>query len=380
MTADTAGGTTEALRSLRREVRELIDAWRADGLFVPRCDNWLRGSDREFTAALAERGWIGMTWPKDLGGGDRSNTARLVVTEELLVAGAPVAAHWIADRQIGPAILRYGTRQLQEEFLPSIAAGRATFCLGMSETEAGSDLAAVRTNARRDDGGWRITGRKIWTSHAHGAEYAYVLARTDRTEQKHEGLTEFIVELAAPGVEISPILDLQGEHHFNEVVLDDVPVPDRWVIGEVGNGWNQVTEQLAFERGGPERMLSTYPLLAAAIDRTGNAAVDRFVRILLGELVARLHALRRLAYEVARTMDRGEAPVQMAALLKDQGTAFEQDVVEVARRVLDGEADPGGETVTGLLAGGVLAAPGVTIRGGTTEILRTIVARSVTTT
>jgi acyl-CoA dehydrogenase len=375
-------GTTardRELADLRDAVRALAAEWRAAGRYEPRCDAWLRSYDRDFTRELAARGWIGMTWPTDLGGGGHSNVKRLVVTEELLRAGAPVAAHWIADRQIGPAILRYGARELQEEFLPRIASGEITFCLCMSETEAGSDLAAVRTKARRDGEGWRLTGAKIWTSHAHESEYAYVLARTDDSGPKHAGLTELIVDMGSDGIEVRPILDLEGEHHFNEVFFDDVAVPGRWTLGEVDGAWTQATEQLAFERGGPERLLSTYPLLVALVEWSSEHE-DPAAVTAIGQLVARLKALRRLAFEVAMAMDAGEAPVTRAAMLKHAGTAFEQSVAEVARRLTGIEPDPTGDGLARLLAQALLAGPGFTIRGGSSDVLLGIIARAEATT
>jgi acyl-CoA dehydrogenase len=363
----------EDLAELRAQVQALAGQWRDAGRFQPMCDAWLRGYDIEFSRELARRGWIGLTWPREYGG-DRSNLARLVVTEELLRVGAPVAAHWIADRQIGPAILRHGTPRLCREFLPRIAAADVTFCLGMSETDAGSDLAAVRTAATRDGDDWRITGAKVWTSNAHRSSHAYVLARTGGGQRRHEGLTEFVVDLAAPGVTVRPIIDLQGEHHFNEMIFDGVRVPDRWVIGQVGHGWRQVTEQLSFERGGPERVLSTYPLLDVLARSVGADAEPAAVAA-VGELAARLAALRRIAWEIAADLDRGAAPVGRAALLKHLGTTFERDVTEIARQLSGVRPDPTADGLAGLLAQGIRAAPGLTIRGGTTEVLLTLIAR-----
>jgi alkylation response protein AidB-like acyl-CoA dehydrogenase len=374
--ARTQATTRErTVAELRGAVRALTDEWRAAGRYEPRCDAWMRSYDRAFTRELAARGWIGITWPVELGGGGRSAVERLVVTEELLRAGAPVAAHWIADRQIGPSILRYGSRALQEEFLPRIAAGEITFCLCMSETEAGSDLAAVRTRARRADGGWRVTGAKIWTSHAHESEYGYVLVRSDPDAPKHAGLTELIVDMSSEGIEVRPILDLEGEHHFNEVFFDDVFVPERWTLGDAGRGWEQATAQLAFERGGPERLLSTYPLLVALVEWASERRDPDAARA-VGELVARLRALRRLAYEVAVAMDAGEAPAARAAMLKHAGTAFEQQVAECARRLTGIEPEPGTAGLPGLLAQATLAGPGFTIRGGSSDVLLGIIARA----
>jgi len=379
VTATTTDGAPEDLRTLRAEVRALVDRWEGEGRFTPGCDAWLRSYDLDFSRELGAHGWIGITWPTEFGGGGRSNRARLVVTEELLRAGAPVAAHWIADRQIGPAILRYGSPELQRTYLPRIASGEATFCLGMSETESGSDLASVRTTATPVEGGWRVRGRKIWTSQAHRSTHAYLLARTSPGGSKHEGLTELLVDMSAEGVEVRPIYDLRGEHHFNEVTFDDVLVPSDHLLGEVGGGWGQVTEQLAFERGGMERVLSTYPLLAAVMDELAEtadgAALPAGSAAAAGTALARLHTLRQMAWRIAAAVDAGEAPVLQAAMLKDLGTTFEREVDELARAVVDVEADPAAGGVAGLLAQGVLAAPGFSIRGGTTEVLRTIIAR-----
>ncbi|MDA3645384.1 acyl-CoA dehydrogenase family protein [Saccharopolyspora indica] len=355
-----------SLGELRREVRELCREWREAGRYRPRPDAWLRSFDLAFSRELAGRGWLGMTWPKAVGGGERSNRARLVLTEELLRAGAPVAAHWIGDRQIGPSILRHGTERLQREILPGIAAGEFVFCLGMSEPDAGSDLAAVRTAATRVPGGWRIDGRKIWTSHAHRATHAYLLARSEKSEVKHAGLTEFVLDMTASGVSVSPIVDMAGSHHFNEVVFEGVFVPEHRVIGAVGNGWQQVTEQLSYERGGPERVLSTYPVLAELL-----AVADDGLAAEVGELVARLATLRALCVQVAEALDAGEAPVRAAAALKYLGTAFERDVLECARRA----SGSGVIAPESTLGEAILAAPGFSIRGGSSEVLLSILAK-----
>lgn len=365
--------TIDDTQDLRSSVRDLIAGWN----FTPACDSWLRSYDPEFSREMGRRGLLGITWPKEVGGGGRPGVARLVVTEEILRTGAPVAGHWIAERQIGPSILRHGSELAKKEYVPGIASGELVFCLGMSETEAGSDLASVRTTATRADGGWRITGRKIWTSQAHHATHAYVLARTEKTEKKHEGLSEFIVDMRAPGVEVRPIHDLAGEHHFNEVTFDDVFVDDDHVLGEIGNGWAQVTSQLALERGGIERVMSTYPLLAAAREAAAVAAVDDGTTVEVGRVYARLAALRAMAVRVALDIDAGGSPVTDAAVQKDLGTAFEKDVIEFARRVTPIEPDPDADGLAGLLANGILASPGFTIRGGTSEVLKTLVARGV---
>jgi alkylation response protein AidB-like acyl-CoA dehydrogenase len=351
---------------LREEVREFLAGQR----FEPRCDAWLGGFDPEFSRRLADRGWVGMTWPRRYGGRERSPLERYVVVEELLAAGAPVAAHWVSDRQTGPMLLRYGTERQREELLPRMARGECWFAIGMSEPDAGSDLAAIRASARRTDGGWLVSGTKVWTSHAHRAHYMLSLVRTSRGERKHDGLSQVIVDLHAEGVEVRPIRLLTGEHHFNEVVLRDAFVPDHLLVGEEGAGWRQVVSELAFERSGPERLLSTYPLLAELLRELPEPDDREAER--LGRLVAHLLPLRRLSLGVAVAIEAGDAPATEAALVKDAGTRFEREVIDAAR-----DAGRGSDGLRRLLREAVLSAPGFTLRGGTSEILRGIVARGL---
>jgi alkylation response protein AidB-like acyl-CoA dehydrogenase len=356
---------------LRGQVRQLTAQWRESGRYIPRSDAWLRSFDADFSKELAARGLVAMTLPREFGGGGRSNVERLAVTEELLRAAAPVAAHWVGDRQIGPAVLRHGSRTLQEEILPLIASAEAVFCLGMSEPEAGSDLAAVRTAATAVEDGWLLSGHKIWTTHAHRATHAYVLARTSRTGRKHEGLTEFLVDMGADGVTVTPIVDLAGEHHFNEVRFESVFIPAHRVIGQVGQGWSQVVEQLSFERGGAERVLSSYPALVELLAMTAARQGDGRLQELAGALVARLAVLRRLCFEVASAMDGGHAPVQQAAALKYLGNAFERDVIEALRHT-GRYPDPRPDDVLGQA---LLASPVFGLRGGSAEVLLSLIAR-----
>lgn len=360
--------TPQSPDSLRRVVRELVAEWR-DAAPFGECDSWLRSPDIGFSKALASAGLIGMTWPAPYGSG-MSNLARLAVTEELLRVGAPVAAHWIGDRQIGPAILRHGSEELKREILPGIAAAESFFCLGMSEPQAGSDLAAVRTSAVECPNGYRIRGRKMWTSGAHRATHAYVLARTtpiDEVERRHQGLSEFIVDMDSPGISISPIVDLAGEHHFNEVVFDDVFVPAHRVLGTVGSGWRQVMEQLSFERGGPERVLSTYPLLATLMADEGQGCEP----VARGKLLARLAVLRDLCRRIAIELDAGRVPTQEAVTCKYLGNAFESDVIEHAREVI-GSGTP---ELRARYTQALLASPAFSIRGGSAEVLLSIIAK-----
>jgi alkylation response protein AidB-like acyl-CoA dehydrogenase len=371
---------SEAAEEVRAQVRDFLAAERDAGTFTTHVDTWLSGVDPAFSRKLGERGWLGMTWPKRYGGHERSAMERYAVTEELLAAGAPVAAHWIADRQSGPNLLRYGTEAQRQEILPRIAAGECYFVIGMSEPDSGSDLASIRTRASRDaDGDWVVNGAKVWTSNAHFSHYGIVLVRTSPADpaNRHAGLSQLLVDLSLPGITINPIRILDGGHHFNEVVFQDVVVPGDMLLGEEGAGWHQVTAELAFERSGPERFLSTYPLIAEFARRardTGDAAQ----LATLGRLAARLLALRQLSLRIAAALDRGELPDIPAALVKDVGTTFEADVADEIRRVVEvtvslESPDPLGRA----LAEAQLHAPGYTLRGGTNEILRGIVARGL---
>ncbi|MGJ6968522.1 acyl-CoA dehydrogenase family protein [Streptosporangium sp. G11] len=374
-TLDHPSPSKEAGESqLRADVRAFLAHRRDHHGLRPHCDSWMTSPSPEFSQALAEQGWIGMTWPEEYGGRGRPERERLVVVEELLAAGAPVAAHWFADRQVGPALLKLGTPAQRRLHLPAIARGERFFAIGMSEPDTGSDLASIRTRAGRATGGWTLRGTKIWTSHAHLAHYMIALVRTSPPDpgRRHEGMSQFIVDLSAPGVTVHPIVTLDGGHHFNEVVLDDVAVPDDGLLGREGEGWAQVMAELAYERSGPERFMSTAPLLFALARRIGVPHPA------LGELLAELRTLRRLSREVADALERGEAPSVRAALVKDLGSRFEGRVVSTARALAPVEPDAdSGDDYTRLLAEAVLHAPDATLRGGTNEILRGIVGREL---
>ena len=358
---------------LRREAAEFLEAEVAAGSFEPRCDAWITGFDRGFTKKLAARGWIGLTWPVRYGGGGRSYVDRLALTELFLAAGAPLAAHWFADRQMGPSILAHGTEEQKARYLPEILAGDATYCIGMSEPQAGSDLAGVRTRAVRSEAGWILTGHKVWTSLAHHSDYIYLLARTDPSSTRHDGLSEFIVPLRSEGVTITPVHDMSGAHHFNEVFLDEVAVPAEALIGMEGAGWRQITGQLGYERAGLERAMSVWPLLRAMRAEAAAGGDERRLEE-LGELEAAALVARALVYRAAAVADAGRAPDHEAAMAKVFATDVEQRMVEVASRWA-GRAARTAEAFGGHLFDAWLIAPSFSIRGGTNEVLRGIIAR-----
>lgn len=362
--------------ALRTEVRAFLARELADFPAAKRAESWV-GADEAFSRKLGQRGWIGMTWPQRFGGSERSPLERYVVLEELLAAGAPVGAHWIADRQSGPLLMRYAPHTLAPRILPGIARGETYFCIGMSEPGAGSDLAAIRTRARRVEGGWAIDGSKVWTTGAHRSHYMIALVRTGPAAAgagRHAGFSQFLIDMRLPGVTVRPIVNLLGEREFNEVFLEDVRVPDDCLIGAEGEGWRQVTAELALERSGPERYLSSTRLLVEMLGEA-DASNDHHA-VALGRLVVDHACLRQMSLGVAGMLARGESPDVAAAVVKEQGAALEQALPETAHELFGGQAAPDG-ALAGVMAYVTQSAPSFSLRGGTREILRGIIARGM---
>lgn len=364
---------------LRAQVRAFVAEERAAGHLPPPTRIGL-GFSAETTLRIARRGWIGLTWPKQYGGQERSAIDRYVVTEELLAAALPVGAHWVADRQSGPVLLKFGSEAQRIKFLPSIIAGTCFFCIGMSEPGSGSDLASLKSRGEKVDGGWKLNGRKIWTTNAHRAHYMIALMRTSPGEgSRHAGFSQFIVDMKSPGLSVSPIISMAGEHDFNEVTFDDVFVPDDALIGIEGNGWNQVSAELAYERSGPERWLSSFRLIAELVDVLGTDARASSIEE-LGRLLSHLLALRQLSLSVASMIQDGKSPNLEAAIVKDLGTKFEQESVRVVRDIVAAEdliSNGRADRLRALLVHAQQFAPAFTVRGGTNEVLRGIIAKGI---
>ena len=290
--------------------------------------------DQEFSRALGAAGYIGMTWPKRYGGHERHPLERYTVLEELLAAGAPVGLHWIADRQSGALLLRYGTEEQRQAFLPRIASGELYFCIGMSEPGTGSDLASIRTRAVRTDEGWRINGQKIWTTFAHCSQMMIALVRTEAGSERQNGLTQLLIDLSTPGITVRPIVDLTGGHDFNEVFFDDVLVPDTMRVGDEGNGWKQVT--------------------------------------------AELWTLRQMSRSTAAKLASGQDPMLEAAIVKDLGNLYEQTLPRAVQAAMEGTDDLSADgDFMRMIASLLQISPSFSLRGGTREILRGIIARGL---
>ena len=369
----------DTLEPLRREVRDFLATEMAACNAVTRSNSW-DGIDPEFSRKLGARGWLGMTLPKAYGGHERSALERYVVVEETLAAGAPVGYHWVADRQSGPMVVRLGTEAQKQKIIPAITRGEACFAIGMSEPNAGSDLASVKSRAEKVADGWLLNGTKIWTTNAHRANYMIALFRTDSsTDSKHGGLSQFLIDMReAKGITPRPIRDLTGRRHFNEVSFINVLLPAEALLGQEGGGWKQVTAELAFERSGPERYLSCFVLLVELV-KILKGQTSAATRAKIGAEIAWAVTLRNMSLSVAGMLSEGLDPGLQASVVKDLGCHFEQRLPGLAQELVALEPTLAGSGVDyqQVLGNLMQLAPSFSLRGGTLEILRGIIARSL---
>jgi len=365
--------------ALRAPVRAFLRQSLADVPADVRARSWM-GFDAGFSRALAARGWVGITLPGHYGGAGLDAYARFVVAEELLAVGAPVSAHWIADRQSGPLILKYGTDAQREFYLPRICRAEAFFCIGMSEPNSGSDLASVASRAVRNERGWLLNGQKIWTTNAYRSHYMIALVRTSgESADRHRGLSQVIIDLSLPGITIRPIRDLTGDEHFCEVFFDNVQLADDALIGAEGGGWEQVTAELAFERSGPERVYSSLVLLDEWLAYLqSRTQTDGPGITLLGQLISQLCVLRAMTLSITQKLAEGGSPAVEAALVKDLGTSFEQQLPVLIADALAADGARGARAqLIKTLAYITQMSPSFSLRGGTREILRGMIARGL---
>ena len=362
---------------LRDKVRSFLDKEISNGTFQPHVGD---GFNTSFSRKVGEQGWIGMTWPKKYGGQEMSQFERYVVTEEMLLAGAPTWAHFTADRQSGPILLKYSSEELKRKILPEIVKGECTFAIGMSEPDSGSDLFAAKTRAEPHADGWLINGRKTWTSFAHRSQYMIGLFRTSKATEKNRrhGLTQFLVDMKTPGITVRPIRNSTGQHDFNDVIFEDVVVPANHVLGELDMAWKQATSELAFERSGPERFLQNIYILTELIRIVGKQP-DQHTAERIGRLIAQLQSLRQMSISVAGMLSKGDEPVLEASIVKDVGTNWEQELPNAARGIaaLLQHDDNNRSSFEELIQKSVIMSPKFTIQGGTREILRGVIARGL---
>ncbi|MDL4816443.1 acyl-CoA dehydrogenase family protein [Actinomadura opuntiae] len=330
----TMGETATALRGdLRRLVAEHVPP---DFLGAFTDDPSDLEAAQRFCRLLAGRGLLCLAWPEEYGGSGASVWEQTVVREEMWAHHEPRGAQYMGVNWVGPTIMRHGTAEQRRRHLPPIARGEVIWCQGFSEPDAGSDLAALRTAARRDGDGWRVSGQKIWTSYATMAQWCFLLARTSTGERRQDGLTIFLVPMDAPGVEVRPIPSMMGPHHLNEVFFSDLRVTAADVLGTVDRGWEVVQEVLSFERVGIARYARCERLLQAAPSVLGDRWDDlpdelrgRWARMLTHCRRARL-----LAYDVVAKQDRGTVRPADAAAYRIAVTRLDQDSAEVLMEIV----------------------------------------------
>jgi alkylation response protein AidB-like acyl-CoA dehydrogenase len=341
--------------------------------------------DPEFTKRVAAKKWIGITWPTEYGGQGRCFIDRLILTEEMLRYGAPAACHWFADRQIGNTVLKHGNEEQKKKYLPKIMNGEMYVGLGMSEPEAGCDLASVKTQAVKKGDHYIMNGQKTWTSGGKHMNYLYMLVRTNPDVAKHKGLSEFIIPKDLPGISTNPIIDITGSEAWNEVFFDNVPVPADCLIGEENSGWRQLMEQLAYERSGMERLMANYPVYQGIIQfvketkRDGKSlSQDPIIRQNLAQLKVEFNVGRLFMYRVALVMDESRSPEWEASMSKVYATAFEQRLARMALEILGpyGQLKPHSKwtKLNGMAYHSYLSSKGYSHQAGTSEVLKNILA------
>ncbi|HAP93069.1 MAG TPA: acyl-CoA dehydrogenase [Desulfotomaculum sp.] len=372
---------TKEQEQFRMEVRQFLEDEMRSGTFEKKSNYYLEKSSPEFSRKLAARGWLGMTWPKEYGGGNRSYMDRAIFMEEILNYQPPLMYHFFGERQIGPALIHYGSDEQKREFLTKIINAEISFCLGISEPGAGSDVAAISTVAKEEGDYFIINGQKIWTTNAHNADYIWLVVVTNPGGPKYRNMSEIIVDLKLPGITVRPLYNMIGVHCFNEVFFEDVKVHKKHLVGEKNKGFHQVLSQVDYERGGFERLMQNYPLYEGAKDiirKNVSLKSDPVVRDKMAALDIELELGRLLVYHVAWVTDQGRIPNREAAISKHFCTRFEQKLGDFVTELLGqfGQVMPGyPETpLNGDVADSYLWSPSYTIQGGTSEILKTVIA------
>ncbi|MBW2367769.1 MAG: acyl-CoA dehydrogenase family protein [Deltaproteobacteria bacterium] len=381
---------TEPQKQLQRQVREFVESELASGSFEVTSKSLVPDSSRSFSRKMAQRGWIGINWPKEYGGQGKGYVEKMLLLEELYKYHAPIGYHFMAERQIGPALMKFGTQWQRENFLPKIVKAEkgVLFCLLFSEPDAGSDLAAVSTSAKKDGDHYIINGQKVWTSEGHLADYGWLLAKTnlDKSVPKHIACSEFILDMKAPGVTIQPLVNIAGEHSFNEVFFDNVRVHEKLLVGKENAGFKQIMTQVDYERSGIERLMQNYPVYSALKkyidemspgDKTGEYYA--WVMDCMAQLEIEFNLGRLMCYNIAWIIDQGEIPTSRAAISKAFCTQYAQRLNDMATKII-GPASTiraGSESIPTEIdiAASYLWGPSYTLQGGALEILKNIIAQ-----
>lgn len=373
----------EEVAALRAQLKELVAEHIPDGFLGAFTDD---PADLEvteqFSRELGARRLLTMAWPEEYGGLSADTLQQTALREEMWIAHEPRGAQYMGLNWVGPVIMKHGTSAQREQHLPPIASGEVIWCQGFSEPEAGSDLPALRTRATRVEGGWRISGQKVWTSYATMAQWCFLLARTGAQGSRKQGITVFLMNMSEPGVEVRPIKTMLGPHHLNEVYLDDVWVPDASVLGEVDGGWQIVMDVLSFERIGIARYARCESLLRAAPTALGAQWLElpSGLRERWAAAMVRTRQTRLLAYRLLHRAQAGTPPIAEAAQYRVAVTTLDQEVAEVLMEMV-GNAALGTHDSTATFAREVedhwRYAQASTVASGTLEVNKNAAAQVV---
>lgn len=333
---------------------------------------------RAWNATMADAGWAAVSWPVEYGGRGATVLEQLVYTEETTRARAPLPLNVIGMNNIAPAIMQYGTESQKTTLLRRMMRADDIWCQGMSEPEAGSDLAALRTRAVRDGEDFVVNGQKIWTSLGHKAKWCQLYVRTDPDAPKHKGISCLIVDMALPGIEARPLVTLNGDTDFAEVFFHDVRVPADALLGPLNGGWQVATTTLSHERAGAARLYAELELrldeLVADLAQAGDALTDPVILRRLGEIAVRIKYLEVLCQRsISATLHGGSdiTAFGSASLAKTVWGEIGQELAALAFDVL------GTGGVHGRWSDYRLTSRSLTIAGGTTQITKNITAQRV---
>ena len=370
-------GFSEEDQAFRSEVRDFISReWAPAPDDASDDEAW--AISRGFERTLAEHGWLTMAWPTEYGGRGATHMQQMIYREEASLAGAPMDMQ--GSGMVGPCLMVHGSEAQKEEFLPPIAKAEVYWAQGFSEPGSGSDLASLQTRAVRDGDDFVINGQKIWTSGAHHADWIHVLTRTNADAPKHRGISYFLVDMKTPGIEVRPLIDMAGDHNFNEVYFEDVRVPADQMLGEENRGWYVATTLLDFERSG----VGMGARARRGLQRIGAWAMEeipaRFAedrnRHRFADLQISAEIARWLSYRVTWMQSAKLIPNHEASMSKVFGSEVMQDVYRFAVNLaglggqrLDPRAPLGGE-----IPHTYLRSVPYTIAAGTSEIQRNIIA------
>lgn len=327
----------EALRDFLAET--LPDDWEELSRHGPGSDAQSEFS-RSFCARLAERGWLTQSWPAEYGGADATPWRHAILSEEMWRCGEPRGSQYMNVNWIGPTIMKYGSAQQKRLHLARISRGDVLWCQGFSEPEAGSDLVSLRTLALRDGDDYVVNGSKIWTSYVNGAEFCFLLVRTDPESRRHKGITVLLAPMDAPGVEVREVPAVVGERYFHELFFRDARIPASARLGPEGEGWTVVSYALAYERVGAMR----YARAALTLDALAAAAAERgllsdpAVQEKLGAARCLVEASRLLSYRVIDLRARGSEPTADTNIARVAGTLCENAVSDLALELFGADA------------------------------------------